>query len=410
MMLPKGISALCALLLSASHIIPLANAKVKKIQLIRLSNEEIILRHEARARDAASRALLGDDAAYEKRNLRGTFMEGNVVLGDGSNGTIPINDFQNAQYYGNVEIGTPPVSFRVIFDTGSSNLWVPKVGCTHCGGPINKKNKYDKGESSTYEEDGKDFNITYGSGSVTGKFAKDTVTLADDIVVTEQRFGLIQDAGGLGMGYRMGKFDGILGLAFQSISIDNVPPVLVNAIDQGQMDEPLFAFYLGDEEVGELTIGGYDESKFDGELHAVDLVAATYWEINVDGIKAGETHFARGTTAIVDSGTSLLVGPPLLVLQLALNIGAKMNIAGEYTIPCDKVDSIPDLIFTIDGKDYTLTGKDIVLQSGNSCLVAIMGMRIPGGDPKWILGDVFMRKYYTVFNYGTKQVSFAPVK
>jgi hypothetical protein len=70
----------------------------------------------------------------------------------------------------------------------------------------------------------------YGSGSVTGFFSKDSVTLADDIVVKSQRFAEVADAGGLGMMYFLGKFDGILGLAFTSISIGNTTTVFENAI------------------------------------------------------------------------------------------------------------------------------------------------------------------------------------
>ena len=90
-----------------------------------------------------------------------------------------IKDYANAQYYGSISIGSPPQSFEVIFDTGSSNLWVPKVGCTHCGNPFfgTPKSKYDHVQSSSYKVDGKDFEIMYGSGSVSGYFSTDDGTL-----------------------------------------------------------------------------------------------------------------------------------------------------------------------------------------------------------------------------------------
>jgi hypothetical protein len=252
----------------------------------------------------------------------------------------------------------------------------------------------------------------YGSGSVNGFWSFDTVTLADDIAVSHQRFAEVQDAGGLGMAYALGKFDGILGLGFTSISIDGTTTVFENAIQQNAVDQPIFAFYLGDNAPGELTIGGYDSSKFEGDLQFVKLDEATYWQITLDKIVAGDKYkkepkAGEKITAIVDSGTSLMVGPKKEVTQLALAVGAKPNIMGEYTIDCSEVDTMPDLTFTIGGNEYTLPGKSLVLQAQGICLFTFMGMDFPSPGPQWILGDVFMRQYYTVFNYVDQTIGFA---
>jgi len=236
--------------------------------------------------------------------------------------------------------------------------------------------------------------------------AGDTVTLADDIAVQNQKFATIHDAAGMGIGYAFGYFDGILGLGFDSISVGGVATVFHNAIDQGQVEKPMFAFYLGDNADGELTFGGYDENKFQGDLTWVSLSDATYWRIDMDGVKIGS--FSTGKTdAIVDSGTSLITGPSADIRAIANEIGASPTITGQYTVECEKLAEIPDITWSIDGADYKVAGKDLVIQSGGMCIFAMMGMDFAAPGPQWILGDVFMRKYYTVFDYEGKRVGFA---
>jgi Eukaryotic aspartyl protease len=236
--------------------------------------------------------------------------------------------------------------------------------------------------------------------------------LADDLVVSGQRFAEISDAGGLGLAYALGKFDGILGMGFTSISIDNTITVFENAMKQNVVDQPMFSFYLGDNAPGELTFGGYDAAKFVGDLITIPLVSATYWEVALDSIVAGSfqsTPNSDGSaiTGIIDSGTSLLVGPKREVMQLAAAVGARPNFTGQYTVDCATIDSLPDMVFTMQGKKFTLPGKTAVLQLQGACIFAVMGMDFPKPGPQWILGDVFMREYYTVFNYLDQTVSFA---
>ena len=107
-----------------------------------------------------------------------------------------INDFQNAQYFGEIEVGTPGQKFNVIFDTGSSNLWIPSKTCENCG----SHPTYDHDASSTYQKNGTKFNIMYGSGPVSGYLSEDSVAVAD-ISVTDQTFAEIEDVSGLGPAY-----------------------------------------------------------------------------------------------------------------------------------------------------------------------------------------------------------------
>lgn len=180
-------------------------------------------------------------------------------------------------------------------------------------------------------------------------------------------------------------------------------------MEQGQVEKPVFAFYLGDNADGELTFGGYDASKFEGELTWIPLMEASYWRIALDKVQIG-SFSTTATDAIVDSGTSLITGPTQVIRQIAQEIGATPTITGQYTIDCNLLDTLPDMSWTIDGNDYVVPGKNLVLQASGMCIFAMMGMDFPAPGPQWILGDVFMRKYYTVFDYEKERIGLALAK
>ena len=107
--------------------------------------------------------------------------------------------------------------------------------------------------------------------------------------------------------------------------------------------------------------------------------------------------------AVIDSGTSIIMGPEELVNQLIDGIDVKAT--------CRGIEDLPDITFTLDGRDYVLTYNDYVLKVTEmgitECVMAIMGSAFPSYFNYFILGDNFMRKYYSFFDKENNRVGFA---
>ncbi|RIA94398.1 endopeptidase [Glomus cerebriforme] len=322
---------------------------------------------------------------------------------------VPLSNYMNAQYFGEISFGTPPQIFSVIFDTGSSNLWVPSTHCTSIACFLHRR--YDSSQSKTFKPNGTEFAIRYGTGSLEGIISNDVLEVGD-IRVENQDFG--ESVKEPGFTFAFGKFDGIFGLGYDRISVKGVVPPFYHMANRGLIDEPIFSFWLNDADKdntvgGELIFGGTDQSHFSGDIHWASVRRKGYWEVELEKVVFdGENVDMEDTGAAIDTGSSLLAVPTVVADLINKQIGAKKNFAGQYIIECDKVPSLPDFSLQFNGKLFTLKGSEYILKAQNQCISAFMGLDIPEPlGPIWIIGDVFLRKFYTIYDLGNNRVGFA---
>ncbi|CAD6193370.1 unnamed protein product [Caenorhabditis auriculariae] len=324
-----------------------------------------------------------------------------------------VNDFGDFEYLGNITLGTPDQNFIVVLDTGSANLWVPATNCN--GKPCKNKHKFDSTKSSTFKKNGRDWSIQYGSGDAGGILGEDLLkfgqTGQQQLAVPKTTFGL---ATHISSDFTQDATDGILGLAFTSLAVDGVVPPLINAINQGLLDQPLFTVWL--EHRGSLnnvgggvfTYGAVDTTNCGPLIAYQKLSSATYFQFKASHFTLGSYQNTKSYEVISDTGTSFLGGPENVISGLAKAAGAKWHASEEvYYIPCNANPG--PLNITIGSNLYSIQPVNYIVDTGNNqCLFGAFPFDFGGFGPSWILGDPFIRQYCNIYDLGNKQIGFAP--
>jgi len=321
---------------------------------------------------------------------------------------VPISNFMNAQYFSEITLGTPPQTFKVVLDTGSANLWVPSSECGSIACYLHSK--YDSSASSTYKKNGTSFEIRYGSGSMEGFVSQDTFRIGD---LTVKGLDFAEATKEPGLAFAFGRFDGILGLGFDRLAVNGIVPPFYKMIEQKLVDEPVFSFYLADTDgESEVTFGGVDHDKYTGKITTIPLRRKAYWEVDFDMIAYGDDAAELERTGVIlDTGTSLNALPSQLAEMLNAQMGAKKGYNGQYSIDCAKRDSLPDVTFGLGGYNFTLGPYDYTLEVSGSCISTFFGMDMPEPvGPLAILGDAFLRRYYSIYDLGAGTVGIAQSK
>jgi len=392
------------------------------IPVKRINNflETLIERFEIAAEEMQQKYFQNYFVAENSNEITVNMEDDSDININGIKTNVPLNNFLNAQYYGEIGLGTPEQTFTVVFDTGSSNLWVPSTHCRSIACFLHRK--YNSKLSETYVKNGTDFAIQYGTGALEGFISHDKLTLGD-LVIENQ--GFAESTKEPGLTFAMARFDGILGLGYDTISVQGVVPPFFNAIDQGLVQEPVIGVWLNkvegreDSEGGSITFGGIDMKHIDGEITYSPVIRKGYWEVELedvtmDGQKIGVTT----RRAAIDTGTSLFAIPTEEADIINKRIGAVKQSSGQYMVDCETLDELPNIELKFNGRSFSLTPQQYVLEvggglfgGGNQCISGFMGIDIPApAGPLWIVGDVFLRIYYTIYDLGNNRVGFAKAK
>ena len=282
-----------------------------------------------------------------------------------SSGSVTASSIDNdVEYLCPVTIGSQ--TFKLDFDTGSSDLWVLGSSLSKNGG---SHTYYQPGDAAT-EEQGASWKIQYGDGSsASGTVYDDTVNIGG-VTVTKQA---VEAATAASSAFTSGQGDGLVGLAFDNINTVTPTPAktfLSNAIAQG-LPKALMATSLKYHAAGTYDFGAIIASRYNGSITYTDVDSSQgFWTFTPDSYSVGTGAAATGNlVGIADTGTTLMLVDPAVVTAYYKGVaGAKNNAqAGGYTFPCSA--TLPDFTLTIGGYKATVPGKFInfsPLQQGSS--------------------------------------------
>uniref|UniRef100_A0A452HXE1 renin n=1 Tax=Gopherus agassizii TaxID=38772 RepID=A0A452HXE1_9SAUR len=326
------------------------------------------------------------------------------------NGTAPtiLTNYLDTQYFGEISIGTPAQTFKVVFDTGSANLWVPSYRCSPLYSACVSHNRYDSSKSRTYLENGTGFAIQYGSGSVKGFLSQDVVMVSAGKAMLRINPMVFAEATALpAFPFIFARFDGVLGMGYPSQAIDGITPVFDRILSQQVLKEDVNSLLKPG---GEIILGGSDPAYYTGGFHYMNVNKNGYWQISMKG---SVTLFCKeGCSVAIDTGASYITGPAGSIAVLMRAIQAAELAEGGYIVDCDKVHLLPDISFHLGGKVYALSGSAYVLRQSqygeDICTVAFAGLDIPPPTgPLWVLGASFIGQYYTEFDRQNNRIGFA---
>ncbi|KAF1835082.1 acid protease [Decorospora gaudefroyi] len=322
-------------------------------------------------------------------------------------------DGSDLSYMVAVTFGDSTEEYHMLLDSAASNTWVMSQDCnaeackTHA--------TFGEGDSSTLETTTSPFSITYGTGSTAGTLAQDKLhigTLSPSLT-----FGLATNVSDEFRAYPM---DGILGIGRGSSSSfpssnDGGAAIMDVLSSSNLIGAKLYGIHLSRATDalfdGELNLGQINTERFDGNINYIPVVddndaaegdESGFWEIPLEdaGVDESSGSGFEARTAIIDTGTSYILMPRPDAEMLHAEITGVQQDGETFFVPCDTQTV---LWFAFGGQSYNISTADWVGGPVEArpglCRSNIVGRRT-FGERQWLVGDVFLKNVYAVFDFG----------
>ncbi|XP_049780921.1 lysosomal aspartic protease-like isoform X3 [Schistocerca cancellata] len=330
------------------------------------------------------------------------------------NDSVALFKYLDNEFYGEIGLGHPAQKVKMIFDTAWANTYVASEKCSYFNIACRLHNRYDAKKSTTYVKDGTPFNVDLGSSNLTGFLSTDRLNIGH-LVVENQTFAEIVK---LPMMYLFSIADGVVGLAYDSLSIDNVVPVFYNIMKQNLIKAPpIFSFYINRDRTtdrgGNLILGASEKKHYNGSFTYLPVTKKEYWQFHMDKIDVDLgtkliPFCENGCEALIDTSTTTITGPASEIEKIHELLPVSPFVLGRYRVPCNKVIKLPAIHFVLQGKNFTLKGPDYVQEitkwGFTVCLSALVGNE---ASNIWSLGASFIAQYYTEFDMKSDRIGFA---
>ncbi|KAG0162525.1 hypothetical protein DFQ28_001134 [Apophysomyces sp. BC1034] len=383
---------------------------------------------------------------------------------------VQLYNVNRRTYMVQIGIGTPSQLFNVSLDTGSSDLWVPSSKCPTNSCPFSR---FEESKSSTFNDTGEAFVNKYGIGAVEGTFGRDVVTIGS-VSAPDQAVGLASyTQQQLNVSPIGPQTNGLLGVGWPGMNTvrnrQNSIPLVFNLADKNKIPEAIFSVYFNNQftlgYVGELILGGIDQTKFTGSLAYAPVISYSvttgvyptpnvgkyggdkgtnlYWAVpgqaitvtSSNGSPGYKTNYDELRTFILDTGSTLTYMPndyiPKILNSLTSNsLDWRYNSVSQiYQVKCElaKQSNVVEFELSTSLTNATSTPAKITVPvaeliiplSGNtpdtsgSCVFGIapvpLGMILTTGE-LYIIGDSVLRSAYQVYDMKNARVGIAPAK